>query len=230
MCGSSTDRAERFRANDREPSGRVPDPIVPTMSRAETEAQLEAAALALLRRDGVLAGLNLRETADHAGVNRGLVYHYFGSRRALLRAALRKDAGRRLDEIRSGDRLPFLARWRRFLRVMTGEGDAIRLMTLLVLDGDDQLRTMPLRAQTRQLLEADRDAGVLAPDLDLEAAHAAIVSFTWGYVVYREALAREFEMTSAELDERVAVVFDLMLRGFGPTQRGQRAEDEGEQR
>lgn len=188
------------------------------MSRAKTEAELEAAALALIQRDGVLAGLNLREAADHAGVNRGLVYHYFGSRRGLLRAALRKDAGRRLDAVRSGDRLPFGARWRRFLRVMTGEAEAVRLMTLLILDGDTRLRTMPLRDETQRLLEADKSDRALASDLDLEAAHAAIVSFTWGYVVYREALARESDMTPDELDERVAVVFDLMLRGLGPMQ------------
>lgn len=186
------------------------------MSRIETEAQLEAAALALLRRDGVLAGLNLREVADEAGVNRGFVYHYFGSRGELLRAALRKDARRRLRKIRSGGKLPFAARWRRFLRVMTVESEVVRLMTLLVLDGDTELRTMPLREETRDLLEADKREGSLAPDLDLQAAHAAIVSFTWGYLVYRNALAREFELTEEELDERVAVVFDLMLQGLAP--------------
>ena len=52
---------------------------------------------------------------DEAGVNRGFVYHYSGLRRELLRAALRKDAGRRLKKIRSGGKLPFAARWRRFL-------------------------------------------------------------------------------------------------------------------
>jgi len=39
-----------------------------------------------LNRDGVLAGLNLREVAAEAGINRGLGHHYFGSRRDLLRA------------------------------------------------------------------------------------------------------------------------------------------------
>ncbi len=186
------------------------------MSRAETEDRLEAAALALLQRDGVLAGLNLREVADEAGVNRGFVYHYFGSRGDLLRAALRKDARRRLQKIQSGGKLPFAARWRRFLRIMADESEAVRLMTLLVLDGDIELRTMPLREETGDLLEADKREGNLAPDLDLQAAHAAIVSFTWGYLVYRDALARELELTKDDLDERVAVVFDLMLQGLAP--------------
>jgi AcrR family transcriptional regulator len=57
----------------------------PSMDGELTAQTLERAARELLERDGVLGGLNLREVADHAGVNRGLVYHCFGSRRDLLR-------------------------------------------------------------------------------------------------------------------------------------------------
>ncbi len=186
------------------------------MSRAETEAQLEEAALRILRRDGVLAGLNLREVADEAGVNRGLVYHYFGSRQDLLRSALRKDARRRLDMVRSGGTLPFVARWRRFLRVMIEERETLALMTLLVLDRDNALRTMPLRKETQQRLVADVAAGHLSADADIDAIHAAVVSLTYGYLAYREAFAREFGVREEDLDERVAVVFERMLRGLGP--------------
>src|SRR2546423_12837263 len=62
------------------------------MDRARTEQALEDAALALLEREGVLAGLNLQKVADDAGVNRGLVYHYFGSRRGPLRKGRRRNA------------------------------------------------------------------------------------------------------------------------------------------
>lgn len=184
--------------------------------RAETETQLEEAALAILRRDGVLAGLNLREVADEAGVNRGLVYHYFGSRQELLRAALRKDARRRLNEVLSAGALPFTARWHRFLRLMTSQRDAVELMTLLVLDRDAGLRTMPLRQETHDLLEADRASGQLAPDADLEAVHAALVSTIYGYLVYRDAFGRELGIPADELDERVGVVFERMLHGLAP--------------
>jgi AcrR family transcriptional regulator len=57
----------------------------PSMDSELTAQTLERAARELLERNGVLGGLNLREVADHAGVNRGLVYHCFGSRRDLLR-------------------------------------------------------------------------------------------------------------------------------------------------
>ncbi len=135
------------------------------------------------------------------------MYHYFGSRRDLLRAALRKDAQRRFKEIHSGDSLPFAARWRRFFRIMVAERDAVELMTTLVLDGDIELRTMPLRTETSALLKADVENGTLAPDVDLVGTHAAIVSFTWGYLVYRDTLAREFGVPADELDDRVGVVW-----------------------
>ncbi len=59
-------------------------------NRAETERRLIDVALDLIRRNGVLAGLNLREVAEGAGVNRGNIYHYFGSRRELLRTAINR--------------------------------------------------------------------------------------------------------------------------------------------
>ncbi|WP_406101264.1 TetR/AcrR family transcriptional regulator [Streptomyces sp. NBC_01003] len=56
-----------------------------------TVQKLERAARELLERDGVRGGLNLREVADHDGVDRGLVCHCFGSRQDLLRSALRRN-------------------------------------------------------------------------------------------------------------------------------------------
>ena len=78
--------------------------------RAATEELRQDAALRLLDRDGVLSGLNLREVADEAGVNRGLVYHYFGSRAALQRRALRKTARERIGAISVARDMPFRER------------------------------------------------------------------------------------------------------------------------
>ncbi len=47
----------------------------PKRSRAETERRLIDVAIDLIQRNGVLAGLNLREVAEGAGVNRGNNYH-----------------------------------------------------------------------------------------------------------------------------------------------------------
>ena len=83
-----------------------------TRNRAETEQRLIDVAIDLIRQNGVLAGLNLREVADGAGVNRGNIYHYFGSRRELLRAAIarRFEAMAKVLDTRKKPRTPFVER------------------------------------------------------------------------------------------------------------------------
>lgn len=187
-----------------------------TPDRAATESSLQAAALNLLDRNGVLAGLNLREVADDAGVNRGLVYHYFGSRQDLLRAALRADVGRRFAEVAAAGALPLRERFTAFLKTMVHQRRALQLVTLLVLDRDRVLRVMPMRDTSHRLLERDVDDGLLDSDLDVDAVHAAAVSLVYGYVLYRERFAAEFDTGVTALDERVAAVFDRMLGGLAP--------------
>ena len=183
--------------------------------KAATEAALEAAALRLLNRDGVLAGLNLREVAAEAEVNRGLVYHYFGSRQDLLRAALRADARRRFAEVAQSADLPLRERFCRFLQAMVRHRRAVGLATLLVQDGDRSLRTMPLREVTLQALERDVEEGHL-DDVDLDAVHVAMVSLAYGFVLYRERFAAELGVGVSELDRRFAAIADRMLSGLEP--------------
>lgn len=192
------------------------DDATKTPGRLSTERSLQDAALDQLRREGVLAGLNLSDVADDAGVNRGLVYHYFGSRRDLLRSALRRDARRRLTAVTAGSDLPLRPRMKRFIDTVLSHRDAVALTTLLVLDGDDQLRVMPLRAETRTHLRRDASQGLLDDDLDTDAVHATMVSLVWGYVLYREAFAREFGISAKRLDRGVREVFDRMLTGLEP--------------
>ncbi len=192
-------------------------------SRRATERALEAAAVRLLERDGVLAGLNLREVAEEAAVNRGLVYHYFGSRQDLLRAALRAGASRRFREVRAAAGEPFGVRMAHFLSTMVRHRRAVRLATLLVCDGDRTLRTMPLREATLALLERDVAAGGLDA-VDLDAVHVAVVSLVYGYVLYRDHFASELATTAAGLDDRLADVFERMLAGLAPGAAGPTAD------
>ncbi|GAC1545015.1 MAG: hypothetical protein NVS3B12_33840 [Acidimicrobiales bacterium] len=192
------------------------DDATKTAGRLNTERSLQDAALEQLRREGVLAGLNLSDVADDAGVNRGLVYHYFGSRRDLLRSALRRDARSRLAAVIAGSGLPLRPRMKRFIDTVLSHRDAVALTTLLLLDGDDQLRVMPLRAETRKHLRRDASQGLLDDDLDFDAVHAAMVSLVWGYVLYRDAFAREFGISAKRLDKGVGEVLDRMLTGLAP--------------
>ncbi len=59
----------------------------PTRSRADSEERLIVAAAALLGEVGPRS-LSVRTIAERAGVNHGLVHHYFGGKDGLLRAAM----------------------------------------------------------------------------------------------------------------------------------------------
>ncbi|MHB1854618.1 MAG: TetR family transcriptional regulator, partial [Acidimicrobiales bacterium] len=156
---------------------------------------------------------NLREVAAQAGVNRGLVYHYFGSRQRLLRAALRRRGAAFQAELGSKLSLPFRARMARLLETSVRHSSTIALNTILMLDRDDRLRTMPLWRQNRELLDLDIAEGRLSPDIDPVGVHTAAVTAVYGYVLYREAFARELGIPVTELDLKVSRVFDRMLDG-----------------
>ena len=192
----------------------------PSMDSELTAQTLERAALDLLERDGVLGGLNLREVADHAGVNRGLVYHYFGSRRDLLRSALRRNVRERILAMRVQDRPSrFGARVRRSLKAGTRYASSFRLAVLLLLDGDAQLRLMPDLPRTQDLLRQDQEAGLIDGDVDLVALHAALQSLTLGYVLSRSRLAKEFGVGVRELDDRfIALAERLSTSVDGPSE------------
>jgi AcrR family transcriptional regulator len=184
--------------------------------REATETALQRAALELLERNGALAGLNLREVADEAGVNRGLVYHYFGSRRDLLRAALRSDVKERMAEVDPGRWMPLPERWSRFLPAMLRHQRAVVLAALLLMDGDENVHMVPNHDEVRARHQRDVETGWLHDDLDLDSVHAALVSTVYGYLIFRERFAQELDRDLDELDEEVAKVFSRMLAGIVP--------------
>lgn len=189
-------------------------------SRSATEEALEQAALALLHRDGVLAGLNLQEVADTAGVNRGLVYHYYGSRGTLLRRALRRRGRSNLDKLRGLRGLRGAARWRRFFEIVIADPEPVQLGTLLLMDGVDRMRSLPLREEALAAIERDVEEGYLDPNVDRVALHTAMVTSVYGYLLYRERFALEHGVPVQELDERVArLLFDRLLSAVGEPSR-----------
>ncbi|MFC6878868.1 MULTISPECIES: TetR/AcrR family transcriptional regulator [Actinomadura] len=194
-------------------------PSGPSMDAELTARTLEEAALELIERDGVLSGLNLREVADLAGVNRGLVYHYFGSRRDLLRSALRRNARERSTHIRIRDRAtPFGERVRQVLKGSIRHSSSVRLAALLQLDGDTRIRMMPERDRTQDVLRRDQEEGAVAAGADTVAMHAVMVALAQGYVLTRNRLAKEFGVGVRELDERVTDLVAHALSGLdGPS-------------
>ncbi|NVI92863.1 TetR/AcrR family transcriptional regulator [Actinomadura sp. BRA 177] len=178
--------------------------------REATEESLRAAAVALLRRGGVLAGLNLRQVADEARVNRGLVYQYFGSRRALLRSALFHRSRPNAEDAVDAAGLPLRERLSRLFWTSLRNPEPVRLATLLVLDGDDRPRVLLNRGAGRADLAAEAERGEL-PVEDVEAVQAAIASTIYGYTLLREHLAQEIGLPAEELDKRMAECVEAMF-------------------
>ncbi|WP_129308127.1 TetR/AcrR family transcriptional regulator [Streptomyces sp. L2] len=183
-------------------------------TREETQADLLDAAVRLLRRDGVLAGINLREVAQEAGVNHGQIYQYFGTRQALLRAAIaRLIEADRPDQAPHWEQ-PFTDRRRTMWNWALTQPDLVRLRALLALDDDPELSLFPSLENTRAALERDRRSGALPPDADGEVAHAMTAVTYLGYCIFRHAIARDLGIPADELDRRAADVFDRMLGGL----------------
>ena len=180
--------------------------------RADTEARLEDAALRLVARDGVLAGLNLYEVAEAAGVNRGLLYRYYGSRQELLRRAYKRLIDRVQPRRERHSELPLRERFQRDARALITHPRWAHMVCLLALDGDADFRAMEMSDAAIDALRRDRDAGVLPRDTDIEATHAFWFAALAGYAVLRQQLARDLAVKESDLDNRVLAVIDRLVR------------------
>jgi AcrR family transcriptional regulator len=173
-----------------------------TKGREKTERGLERAALRLLTGGGLLAGLTLQEVGDEAGVAKGLVYHYFGDRQALLRSALRHEAMKLQDQIRAIPYSNYDRRFAAFVKAALINPGAVQLMTLLLVDRDPRLRFMPLRGLMKQNFERDIREGRLPANADFEALLGVQNSLVYGYVLFRDGMARQMGVERAVLDGR----------------------------
>lgn len=183
-------------------------------NRAETERRLIDVALDLIRRNGVLAGLNLREVADGAEVNRGNIYHYFGSRRELLRAAITRRFEAVVESLTADRRgFPFVERRLRAFRSADTIHDS-QLRALLVIDGDDTVDPMPRYEAALSRLRQDVIDGDIDRAHDLEALQVALSSLLRGYRIFREPYAKRIETDVNDLDDRVAAIVRTWLEAM----------------
>ena len=183
-------------------------------NRAETEGRLIEVALDLIGRNGVLAGLNLREVADGAGVNRGNIYHYFGSRRELLRAAINHRFEAVVQSLKANIRgVSFIERrLRPFLSTDTIHDSQMR--ALLVIDGDDTVDPMPQYEAALSQLRQDVIDGDIDPDHDLEALQVALSSLYRGYRIFRKSYAKRIDVDASDLDDRVTTILRAWLEAM----------------
>jgi AcrR family transcriptional regulator len=168
------------------------------------------AAIDQLALKGVLAGLNLREVADAVGVTPANIYHYFGSRQGLLRAALARETERLAVPIAQVAGASFVdRRVRMFEAVATMP--TLALTALLALDGDPDYEPMPFLEATRAYYAEQVASGALPAGTDTDALHLLVLASSIGFVIYGEAAARQLGVSVDELRARVIAVYTRML-------------------
>lgn len=140
--------------------------------------------------------LSVRDVARRAGVNHGQVHHYFGGKRALLMAAMRKLAAEhfaRANE-RAGDDLvpPPLS--------LSEDRGYWRALCQVLMDGDLELARLEIdegisvpRQVMARLLER---GGIPEDDLDIRARFALAVTQQLGWAAFED-----FGLMAAGVDE-----------------------------
>ena len=168
------------------------------------------AALDQLQEHGVLGGLNLRQIADRVGVTPANIYHYFGSGRGLLRAALTRESRRLSAPVEVAAELPFTERRLAMFDEILRSPD-LRLGALLALDDDPDYQPLPFAASTFDRYQAQVEAGDLPPELDLVAAHLVPLATSIGVAIFREAAARQLGLEVDELTRRARHTLEVMV-------------------
>jgi AcrR family transcriptional regulator len=174
-----------------------------------TRDALMDAALDLLEERGVLAGLNLREVADRVGVTAANIYHLFGSRQGLLRAALARETEGLSSAFPDGEQLPYVERRVRMFDAI-GSRPRLALTALLALDGDPDFRPFPFLDATLARYREEVASGELPASVDYEAAHVMSLAASIAVAIYGDAAARQLAISPEELRARIRTVFAQM--------------------
>lgn len=197
----------------------MPAKTASSQIQPDSAAKVEEAVLEMIEQQGVLNGINLNDVANAAGVSRTLVYHHFGTRRELLRSAIKHELRRRQVQTKTPvEPMRLGARVVQGLRSLLAGGSSLRLTTLLHLDGSTAPRLIPNAETTLLQLERDQALGLVRETDDLPALHASYAAAVHGYALFREILARDLGMEVEELDERVATQLEKLYDPASPVQ------------
>lgn len=167
-----------------------------------------SAAIAYVRDEGILGGFNVSTIAGRVGVTPANVYHLFGSRRGLLRAAIHRETEQLVDGFVAAGELP-LAPYRLAVFDLVTGTPALGLNALLALDDDPDYEPLPYVEATFARYQEMVAAGDLPEDLDVEALHLLTLATAMGVSLFADAAARQI---GEEPDAVVARVRALLLR------------------
>ena len=171
-----------------------------TRARIDSEEKLIIAAAELLGEVGPRA-MSVRAIADRAGVNHGLVHHYFDGKEGLLRVAMSRlvdEHAKWVAERSAGDPIPTpfgLREDQRYLRAV------VRAM----LDGEVELAQMELTNNVsvprRAMQHISETAGLSEPNVQLKAAMAVTMALEMGWAALEPFIFAVTDTTSDEVED-----------------------------
>jgi TetR/AcrR family transcriptional regulator len=170
---------------------------------ATRERLLDAATLVFAERG--FAGARVDEIAARAGVNKALIYAYYGDKTGIHRAVLTAHLDEFADPVFSkaaaeaGPRRALEDVVQRFFRLLIKNRSFTRLLAWDLLSNDKSGREVilesagPLLELISELVDRGRATGELRPSTDPELFRSALFSLGVGYVLQHSAmsLARE---------------------------------------
>ncbi len=186
------------------------------------QAAFIEAAMAVFAEKGFDAATT-REIAERAGCSEGLIHRYFGGKRGLLLAILRRKSERARDLVREGvpdsdslhDEVRAIMLWsldfmweqRDFMRVTSCQGIVDPEIGRFIGSG---LHAERARVIAEKLLR-HRDAGRIRDDVDLDAVAQTISGMTYQSGFFLQVV---FEMDHQEVRRIVREVARVMIRGI----------------
>jgi AcrR family transcriptional regulator len=148
-------------------------------------------------------------------VNRGLIHHYFGSRRSLLRSALDLGIKRSVPEaLRRRVLDPEEKGTRQFRDYVRDHAEYPRLVALLALDGDETLEPLLFADDRLEDYERERGAGQFADDVDFAALLTTWDATLIGYSLIREAASRQLGIPPRRLDRRILAMLARQMQAL----------------
>ena len=97
---------------------------------------------------------------------------------------------------------------------LIAEHPDLTLTALLALDGDPDYRPLPFLEATRAQYQAQVDAGEIAADIDIDAAHLVGLATSIALAIYGDHAARQLGVPTEELRARTRVLLERMLESL----------------
>lgn len=201
-----------------------------------TRAQILQAATRLFTRCG-LNGASLDDISKEAGVNRGLIYHYFKTKETLFDQALARPlatyAQHQLELLqrRDFDALTLREAISEFFHFLGRHPELVRLLswTLAMRRFALQLAQLELTkvffAAAVQRLDEAKAAGRIRPSVDSAHLLITIIDLCVAWHLTRDEWVQKLDWTDRERaqldDERLAAILDLIDAAVRPPVRGE---------